>query len=143
MMYYPYLVFNTDLKWCFINTQFPIYFYKLKYDFTVYEQFFYDDLMLTSYRVRFTLIRFPQPLPKNSHIKCVDVIVEKSTWQNMSNSGQKRKLWHILKQLNFLGGNSQNFLSKFLIFFVTLGLKILRLKWLKVVFEADINKKWC
>jgi len=29
-----------------------------------------------------------------------------------------------------LGRNSQNFLHKFLIFFVTLGLKILRLKWL-------------
>ncbi len=41
------------------------------------------------------------------------------------------------------GGDSQNFLRKFLIFFLTLGLKILRLKWLKVVFEADIIKGWC
>jgi len=39
-----------------------------------------------------------------------------------------------------LGQNSQNFLSKFVRFFVTLGLNILRLKWLNVVFEADINK---
>jgi len=41
---------------------------------------------------------------------------------------------------NALGQNSQNFLCKFFIFFVTLGLKILRLYWLYVVFEADINK---
>jgi len=37
-------------------------------------------------------------------------------------------------------GNSQNFLSKFIRFFVTLGLKILRLLRLKVFFEADIIK---
>jgi hypothetical protein len=36
--------------------------------------------------------------------------------------------------------NSQNFLGKFVRFFVILGLKILRLKGLKVVFEADVNK---
>jgi len=39
-----------------------------------------------------------------------------------------------------LSRNSQNFLRKFLIFFVTLGLKILRLYWVKVVFEADMKK---
>ncbi len=44
-------------------------------------------------------------------------------------------------QFILLGGNSQNFLSKFLRLFVTLGLKILRLLRLKVVFEVDINKK--
>ncbi len=33
----------------------------------------------------------------------------------------------VLTNINKLGGNSQNFLCKFLIFFVTLGLKILRL----------------
>jgi len=38
------------------------------------------------------------------------------------------------------GGNSQNFLCKFLILFVTSGLKILRLFRFKVVFEADIIK---
>jgi len=38
------------------------------------------------------------------------------------------------------GGNSQNFLSKFVRFFVTLGLKILRLQRLKVVFEVDVIK---
>jgi hypothetical protein len=38
------------------------------------------------------------------------------------------------------GGYSQNFLSKFVRFFVTLGLKILRLFRLKVLFEADIIK---
>ncbi len=39
-----------------------------------------------------------------------------------------------------LGGNSQNFLCKFVRFFVTLGLKILRLFRLKVLFKADIFK---
>jgi len=42
--------------------------------------------------------------------------------------------------LMFLGGDSQNFLGKFVRFFVTLGLKILRLFILKVLFEADIIK---
>jgi len=36
------------------------------------------------------------------------------------------------------GGDSQNFLHKFVNFFVTLGLKILRLFSLKVLFEAAI-----
>ncbi len=40
----------------------------------------------------------------------------------------------------YLGGDSQNFLNKFVRFFVTLGLKILRLLRLKVLFEADIIK---
>jgi len=42
-----------------------------------------------------------------------------------------------------LGGNSeiQNFLNKFVIFFVVLGFKILILLRLKVVFEADIIKR--
>ncbi len=40
-----------------------------------------------------------------------------------------------------LGGNSQNFLSKFVRFFVTLGLKILILLSLKAVIEAEIDKK--
>jgi len=39
-----------------------------------------------------------------------------------------------------LGEASQNFLQKFVRFFVTLGLKILRLLRLKVVFEAKIIK---
>jgi len=39
------------------------------------------------------------------------------------------------------GGNSQNFLSIIVRFFVTLGLKILRFLRLKVVFEADIIKR--
>jgi len=38
------------------------------------------------------------------------------------------------------GGDSQNFLQKFVRFFVTLGLKILRLFRLKVLYEADIIK---
>jgi len=42
-----------------------------------------------------------------------------------------------------LGGNSQNFLGKFVRFFVTLGPKILWLFGLKVLFEADIIKGWC
>jgi len=41
------------------------------------------------------------------------------------------------------GGDSQNFLRKFVRFFVTLGLKILRLLRLKVLFEADIIKGQC
>ena len=39
-----------------------------------------------------------------------------------------------------LCGNSQNFLHKFVRFFVTLGLKILRLLRQKVVFEAYVMK---
>jgi len=39
-----------------------------------------------------------------------------------------------------LGGDSKNFLRKFVQFLVTLGLKIMRLLRLKVVFEADIIK---
>ncbi len=39
-----------------------------------------------------------------------------------------------------MGGNSQHFLHKFVRFFVTLGLKILRLFRLKVLFEAVIIK---
>jgi hypothetical protein len=39
-----------------------------------------------------------------------------------------------------LGGFSQNFLGKFVRFFVTLSLKILRLFWLKVISEAVIIK---
>jgi len=38
------------------------------------------------------------------------------------------------------GGNSQNVLQKFVRFFVTLDIKILRLLTLKVVFNADIIK---
>ncbi len=41
------------------------------------------------------------------------------------------------------GGDSQNYLCKFVGFFVTLGLKILRLFRLKVLFEADIIKGKC
>ncbi len=41
------------------------------------------------------------------------------------------------------GGNSQNFLRKFVRFFVNLGLRILRLLSLKVVFDADIIKGRC
>jgi hypothetical protein len=40
----------------------------------------------------------------------------------------------------FEGGDSQNFLRKFIRFFVTLGLKILKLFRLNVFFEADIIK---
>jgi len=39
------------------------------------------------------------------------------------------------------GGNSQNFLGKFVRFFVTVGLKILRFFKLKVYFETDIKLK--
>jgi hypothetical protein len=40
-----------------------------------------------------------------------------------------------------LGGDSQNFLRKFVRFFLTLSLKILILLRLKVVFDADIIKR--
>jgi len=46
-------------------------------------------------------------------------------------------------QRSRLGGNSQNFLQKFVRFFITLGLKILKLLKLRVVFEAYINKSYC
>jgi len=39
-----------------------------------------------------------------------------------------------------MGGDSQNFLQKFIRFFLTLGLKILGLFRIKVLFEADIIK---
>jgi len=45
-----------------------------------------------------------------------------------------------------MGGNSQNFLSKFVRFFLTLGPKFLRLKWLKVVFKQTsikVNVNYC
>ncbi len=38
---------------------------------------------------------------------------------------------------------SQNFLGKFVRFFVAFALKILRLFRLKVLHEADIIKEWC
>jgi len=40
-------------------------------------------------------------------------------------------------------GNSQNFLGKFVRFYVTLGLNIFSLLRLKVVFKADIIKRRC
>jgi len=46
-----------------------------------------------------------------------------------------------VKKFKDLGGNSQNFLLKFIRFFVTLGLKILRLFRFKVVFEANVIKR--
>ncbi len=42
-----------------------------------------------------------------------------------------------------LGADSQNFLGKFVRFFVILGLKNLILLWFKALFEADINKSQC
>jgi hypothetical protein len=45
------------------------------------------------------------------------------------------------KLISHKGQNSQNFVSKFVRFFETLGLKILRLLRLKVVFKADIIKR--
>jgi len=39
-----------------------------------------------------------------------------------------------------LGGDSQNLIQKSVRFFVTLGLKILKLFRLKVLFEADVIK---
>jgi len=50
---------------------------------------------------------------------------------------------YLVRHFLSLGENSQNFLGKFVRFFVTLGLKILRLFRLKVLFEADIIKGWC
>jgi len=44
------------------------------------------------------------------------------------------------KEITNLGGDSQNFLRKFVRFFLTLGLKILRFLSLKIVIEADIIK---
>jgi hypothetical protein len=52
----------------------------------------------------------------------------------------KRKIYCRREKDENLGGNSQNFLHKFVRFFVTLGIKILRLFKLKVLFEANINK---
>jgi len=48
-----------------------------------------------------------------------------------------------LKPTMNLSGDSQNFLGKFVRFFVTLGLKILTLFRIKVLFEADIIKGGC
>jgi len=50
---------------------------------------------------------------------------------------------YVQSVLKLQGGDSQNFLRKFLRFFVTLNLKILRLFLLKALFEADIIKGWC
>jgi hypothetical protein len=48
--------------------------------------------------------------------------------------------YRLLGGFVFQGGNSQNFLRKFLRFFLTLCLKILKLFRLKVPFETDIIK---
>jgi len=61
----------------------------------------------------------------------VVLLEEDSGLQNLSN---------LTLFLHLQGGSLQNFLDKFVTFFVTLGLKILRLFSLKVLFEADIIK---
>ncbi len=48
-----------------------------------------------------------------------------------------------LKDLKNLGGNSQNFLGKFVRFFVTMGFKFLRLFRLKVLYVAFVITKMC
>ncbi len=50
---------------------------------------------------------------------------------------------HLGPKIQHLGGDSQNFLHNFVRFFVTLGLKILRLFRLKVLYEADIIERRC
>ncbi len=59
-----------------------------------------------------------------------------------NNSGSDRKCVKaaIFSQRIPEGGNSQNFLGKLVRFFVTLGLRILRLFRLKELFEANITK---
>jgi len=47
----------------YYKNQVPNLFYKLKYYFTVYDQFFYDALWPRFPCLRFTLIRFSQLLP--------------------------------------------------------------------------------
>jgi len=54
-----------------------------------------------------------------------------------------RLMLNVIIRFSILSGNSQNFLCKFVRFFVSLGLKIVILLRLKVVFEADIIKKQC
>jgi len=46
-------------------------------------------------------------------------------------------------RLKYLGGDSQNFLHKFVRFVITLGIKILRLFRLNVLIGANIIKGWC
>jgi hypothetical protein len=52
-----------------------------------------------------------------------------------------RLYWILTSVGKTQGGDSQNFLQKFVRFFLTLSLKILILLRLKVVFEADIIKR--
>jgi hypothetical protein len=70
---------------------------------------------------------FAFPLHRSNALKTpVNVII----WLSLTSE------WKV----KFLGGDSQNVLGKFLRFFVTLGLKILRSSRPKVLFEADIIK---
>ena len=63
MMYYQYIVPNTDRKWCIINTQFPIHFTNLNMMLPFTNNFFTMISCLQCYRVRFTLIWCSQLLP--------------------------------------------------------------------------------
>jgi len=70
------------------------------------------------------------------------------TWVNFTNqfvrnSERYRKKANVASHTVQGGNSQQNFVSKFIRFFVTLGLKILRLFSFKVLFEADIINGRC
>jgi len=67
--------------------------------------------------------------------------VQKNCTYNVDEIDTCRRFSYVFVWLQ--GGDSQNFLHKFVRFFVTSDLKILRLIRLKVLLEADIIKGWC
>jgi len=97
--------------------------------------YFYGNIFLSKFCVQKCLV-WRGPL--ESLFNCSFIIFSNCIFtQNI-----KMNFFSVIK-VKHLGGNSQNFLWKFVRFFLTLGLKILRLFGLKVLFEADIIKGWC
>jgi len=73
-------------------------------------------------------------------LKEISFCAKKNVANDNNFNWTKEIMWKIRMDAKDKDRNSQNFLGKFERFFLTLGLKILRLLWLRVVFEVDISK---
>jgi hypothetical protein len=116
---------NTDRKWCIINISqhrpqmmyyqytVPNSFYELKYDVTVYEQFFYDDLVATI---------LPCTIYSHTIFPAYTVLrLSSCFWGGAWVEGKSGAMILDMKKCSAAqGGNSQNFLGKFIRFFITL-----------------------
>jgi hypothetical protein len=71
---------------------------------------------------------------------CAYVKANEQSFSLLTTNNGKERQYNEDRFLLHLGGDSQNFLFKFVRFFVSLGLKILRFFRLKVLFEAEIIK---